>query len=151
MKKILISACLVGDKVRYDGGHNLSPYIDELMEYFDLVPFCPEVEGGLKIPRLKSEIRFGRVINEKEKEVTKYFKKGAELALNLCRYLDIEIAILKENSPSCGLYHIYNGYFENHLIKGSGFTTTLLKQNGIRVLNENEIPLLIEELKNQSL
>ncbi|MDY0100484.1 MAG: DUF523 domain-containing protein [Bacilli bacterium] len=151
MKKILISACLVGDKVRYDGGHNLSPYINELMNYFELVPFCPEVEGGLKIPRLRSEIRYGRVINEKGKEVTKYFKKGAELALNLCKYLHIDLAILKENSPSCGVHYIYNGFFENHLIKGSGLTSTLLKQNGIRVLSQNEIPLLLEELKKENI
>lgn len=149
MKKVLISACLVGDRVRYDGKHSLSPYIEQLMKHYELVPFCPEVEGGLKVPRLKSEIRYGRVLNEKGKEVTRYFKKGAELALNICKYLHIDLAILKENSPSCGVHYIYNGFFENHLIKGSGITTTLLRQNNIRVISENEIPDLLKELEEK--
>ena len=87
MEKILISACLVGDKVRYDGKGQYHPLIKELLEKYELVPFCPEVEGGLPTPRIPSEIYKGRVINKEGKDVTKQFKEGAELALNICKYL----------------------------------------------------------------
>lgn len=145
MEKILISACLVGDNVRYDGKNNKSPLIDKLLERYELVPFCPEVEGGLSIPRDKSERLNDKVISEKKKDVTKQFAFGAEMAYNICLYLGIKVAILKESSPSCGVHEIYNGYFENRKIKGKGFTTQLLENKGIRVISENEIEDFLNE------
>ncbi|MCD8204596.1 MAG: DUF523 domain-containing protein [Coprobacillus sp.] len=142
-EKILISACLVGDNVKYNGGNNLSPYLERLCEIYDLVPFCPEVEGGLPVPRDPSEIKGNRVVTSKGKDVTKYFNKGAELALNICKYLGITKAILKENSPSCGVHYVYDGSFKRKKIKGSGITTSLLIDNGIRVYSEEEIEELL--------
>ncbi len=142
-EKILISACLVGDNVKYNGGNNLSPYLEKLCEIYDLVPFCPEVEGGLTTPRDPSEIKENRVVTKKGKDVTKYYNKGAELALNICKYLGITKAVLKENSPSCGVHYIYDGSFKNKKIKGSGVTTSLLTNNGIRVYSEEEIEDLL--------
>ncbi|MDY0345341.1 MAG: DUF523 domain-containing protein [Bacilli bacterium] len=149
MKKVLISACLIGDKVRYDGKDNLSPYIEQLMQLFELIPFCPEVEGGLSIPRIPSEIRKGRVYNQERKEVTKYFLLGANKALNICRYLQIELAILKEDSPSCGVKSVYDGTFNRRKIAGQGITTALLRRNGIEVISEHDIPALLEKLTNK--
>lgn len=143
MEKILISACLVGDKVRYDGKSQYHPLIKELLQKYELVPFCPEVEGGLKIPREKSEIVKDKVVSEKGTDVTQNFKKGANLALQICKYLDIKIAILKDNSPSCGSTQIHSGKFDGRLIKGKGITTTLLEQSGIKVYTENEIEKLL--------
>ena len=100
MKKILISACLVGDKTKYDGKSNCTPKIKDLLEKYELVPFCPEVEGGLRIPRTPSERKDGKVISKGGKDVTRQFELGAQKALNICKYLGIEIAILKERSPS---------------------------------------------------
>ena len=145
MEKILISACLVGDNVRYDGKNNKSPLIDKLLERYELVPFCPEVEGGLSIPRDKSERLNDKVFSEKKKDVTKQFAFGAEMAYNICLYLGIKVAILKESSPSCGVHEIYNGYFENRKIKGKGFTTQLLENKGIRVISKNEIEDFLNE------
>ena len=145
MEKILISACLVGDNVRYDGKNNKSSLIDKLLERYELVPFCPEVEGGLSIPRDKSERLNDKVFSEKKKDVTKQFAFGAEMAYNICLYLGIKVAILKESSPSCGVHEIYNGYFENRKIKGKGFTTQLLENKGIRVISENEIEDFLNE------
>ena len=145
MEKILISACLVGDKTRFDGHSNYTPLIEELLEKYELVPFCPEVEGGLKTPRDPSEIKRGKVISSKGRDVTKQFNLGAEKALNICKYLNIKIAILKESSPSCGVYEIHDGNFTNRKIKGEGITTTLLKQHGIRVISEKEIEELLKE------
>ena len=145
MEKILISACLVGDKVRYDGKGQYHPLIKELLEKYELVPFCPEVEGGLPTPRVPSEIRKDRVINKEGKDVTAQFRNGAELALNICRYLDIKIAILKDGSPSCGSTEIHNGLFDGRMIKGKGITTMMLEQSGITVYTEKDIEKLLEK------
>ena len=144
MEKILISACLVGDKVRYDGKSQYHPLVKDLLEQYELVPFCPEVEGGLKTPRVPSEIKKDKVINKEGKDVTRQFHEGAELALNICKYLHINIAILKDGSPSCGSTEIHNGNFDGRMIKGKGITAKLLEQNGIKVYTENEIEALLK-------
>ena len=147
MEKILISACLIGDKCKYNGESNAldSSLINALLEKYELVPFCPEVGGGLPTPRVPSERREDRVVNKNNKDVTKNFLIGAERALDLCLYLNIKVAILKDNSPSCGSTRIYNGRFENRLIKGEGVTTELLRRKGIRIISENEIEELLKE------
>lgn len=145
MKKILISACLAGDKTRYDGKSSYNPLVKQLMEKYELVPFCPEVEGGLPIPRKPSEIVKDKVKMEDGKDVTKAFTKGAELAWNICNYLGIEIAILKDGSPSCGVNNIHNGKFDGKMIKGKGITTAYLISKGIRVISEEEIESFLEE------
>ena len=122
MEKILISACLVGDKVKYDGHSNYNEKIKLLLEKYELVPFCPEVEGGLTTPRKPSERVKDRVKMVDGKDVTRNFMSGADLALNICLYLGIKVAILKENSPSCGSHKIYDGTFSKKLIDGEGVT-----------------------------
>lgn len=139
MEKILVSACLLGDKVRYDGKGNYHPNIKYILENFDVIPFCPEVEGGLPIPRIPSEIKGNDVINKEGKNVTRNFVEGANKALNIVSYFHITTAILKENSPSCGVHKIHDGNFTNKLIDGEGITTKLLKQHGVNVINEEEI------------
>ena len=143
MEKILISACLIGDKTRYDGHSNYSPLIKELLEKYELVPFCSEVEGGLPVPRKPSERKGDKVFNIEGKDVTKNYLKGAELALNICKYLDIKIAILKDGSPACGVHQIHDGNFSGRKIKGMGVTASLLAKNGIKVLSEDEIESLL--------
>lgn len=143
MKKILISACLVGDKTKYDGKSNYTPKVKELLERYELIPFCPEVEGGLPTPRTPSERKDGKVITKGGKDVTRQYMSGAEKALNICKYLGIEVVILKENSPSCGVNNIYDGSHTGKLIPGMGVTTELLREHGIRVINENQIDELL--------
>ncbi len=145
MKKILISACLVGDKTRYDEKSNYNPLVKTLMERYELVPFCPEVEGGLSTPREPSEIVKDKVFMKDGKNVTRNFMKGAELAWNICNYLGIDIAILKDGSPSCGVHEVYNGKFENKKIKGKGITTAYLMSKGVRVISENELEDFVKE------
>ena len=144
MERILISACLVGDNVKYDGGNNKNPLIIKLLEKYELVPFCPEVEGGLPIPRHPCEQRGEQVINDLDEDKTDEFNRGADLALNICLYLKITKAILKERSPSCGVHSIYDGTFSHKVIPGSGVTATLLKRKGITVYSEDEIPNLLD-------
>ena len=144
MERILISACLVGDNVKYDGGNNKNPLISKLLEKYELVPFCPEVEGGLPIPRHSCEKRGEQVVNDIDEDVTDEFNRGADLALNICLYLKITKAILKERSPSCGVHSIYDGTFSHKVIPGSGVTAALLKRKGIEVYSEDEIPMLLD-------
>ena len=143
MEKILISACLVGDKVKYNGGDNLSPKIEALLEKYELIPFCPEVEGGLSIPRHPCEQIDEKVVNDLGEDVTEEFQRGAELAFNICLYLKIKKAILKERSPSCGVHQIYDGTFSHKTIPGMGVTAAYLKRKGIAVYNEDEIDSLL--------
>lgn len=143
MEKILISRCLVGDNVKYNGGNNLHPLIEKLKEKYDLVIFCPEVEGGLPTPRNPSERIGEKVLMNSGKDVTKNYSDGAHKALAICKYLDINLAILKERSPSCGVKQIYDGTFSNTLIDGQGYTTELLTKNGIKVISEDDINTLL--------
>ena len=143
MQKILVSACLVGEKTNYKGQGNYTPEIEQLKEKYDLVLFCPEVEGGLPTPREPSEIKGSQVIHKSGKNVTREFEKGANKALALCKYLGITKAVLKENSPSCGTHMIHNGFFMDRLIPGMGVTARVLKEHGIEVYSEKEIDKLI--------
>lgn len=143
MEKILISACLIGDKTRYDGRSNYNPLIKDLLEKYELVPFCSEVEGGLSVPRKPSEIVKDKVMSIDGKDVTKNYQNGAEKALNICKYLDIKIAILKDGSPACGVHEIHDGKFSGKKIKGMGITASLLARNGIKVISEAEIETLL--------
>ena len=143
MERILISACLVGDNVKYDGGNNKNPLIEKLLEKYELVPFCPEVEGGLPIPRHPCEQKGEEVVNDLGENVTDEFYKGADLAYNICMFLKIKIAILKERSPSCGVHSVYDGTFSHTVVPGSGVTAALLKRKGITVYSEDEIPKLL--------
>lgn len=143
MEKILISACLVGDNCKYNGGNNLNPHIEKLLEKYELIPFCPEVEGGLNIPRNPSEIKGNSVFMDNGNDVTENFNKGAKKALMLCLYLKIKKAVLKERSPSCGTHQIHDGSFSNKLINGMGVSAKLLKDNGIEVYSEEELDKLL--------
>lgn len=143
MEKILISACLVGDNVKYNGGNNLTPKLDALLEKYELIPFCPEVEGGLSIPRSPAERIGERVINRDGEDVTDCYLKGAELAFNICLFLKIKKVILKEKSPSCGSKTIYDGTFSHKEIPGNGVTAEYLKEKGIEVYSEDDIDSLL--------
>ena len=147
MEKILISACLIGDKCKYDGKSNYTPLIEELLKHYELVPFCPEVEGGLETPRNPSERIGNQVRMGNGRSVTHQFYKGADLAVNICLYLGIKVAILKETSPSCGVHEIYDGTFSHKKIKGQGVTAETLTKKGIRVISENEIEEFLNEEK----
>ena len=119
MEKILVSACLLGQKCRYDGKDNELDYFRLLNEHFDLVPFCPEMVGGLPCPRPRSEIKGSQVVNEHGKLVTREFEKGASKALEVCSFLGISRAILKEDSPSCGTHFVYDGFFRKKKAAGN--------------------------------
>ena len=140
-KKVIISACLIGVNCKYSGGNNKLPdeKLDLLLEKYELIPVCPESDGGLPTPRTPSERMGDKVMSRDGRDVTAEFKKGAEHALRLAKEHGAELAILKEDSPSCGSGIIYDGTFTGTLVPGFGVTAELLKDNGITIIGESQI------------
>ncbi|WP_199178766.1 DUF523 domain-containing protein [Enterovibrio norvegicus] len=156
MEKVLISACLLGQNVRYDG-NNLgldSLSFQRLSELVEFVAICPEVSGGLPTPRTPAEIIQGvgldvieqriQVITQTGEDVTDAFILGAQNALDLCKRNNIRAAVLTDSSPSCGSSKIYNGEFDGEKVAGHGVTTALLRQHGIAVFSQFELENIIE-------
>ena len=145
MKKLLISACLLGVPCRYDGRARLCAAAQALAGHYTLVPVCPEVLGGLSTPRPPAEIRGGRLVTENGGDVTEAYRRGAETALRIARENGCIAAVLKERSPSCGKGRIYDGSFTGTLTGGDGVTARLLTENGIPVFGESETGRLLQE------
>ena len=135
--RILVSACLLGQACRYDGKSRVNEAVLALATRHQLVPFCPEIYGGLPTPRPAAERRGDRVINHLGQDVTENYRRGAEAALDLYRTLDCDCALLKERSPSCGSGEIYDGTFTGALTPGDGVTAQLFREKGIRVYGES--------------
>ncbi|WP_371376466.1 DUF523 domain-containing protein [Thalassotalea aquiviva] len=150
MEKILISSCLLGNKVRYDGEAKAiaHPQITQWHQQNRFVVLCPEVAGGLSIPRARAEQYKDQVFDEFGHDVTKAFIQGANKALALCQQHQIKFALLKEFSPSCGANFVYDGSFSGQKIEGMGVTATLLLQHQIQVFSELQIEQLQQALKS---
>lgn len=150
--KILISACFLGERVRYNG--IVKPLVSKLLQQWQqqgrLFSICPEVISGLPVPRSPAEINqiTKQVITIDSVDVTKQFTYGAMQALLLCRLHNIKFALLKESSPSCGSNTIYDGKFNQKKISGEGVTTKLLREHGIKVFCENTIEVLAERIND---
>ncbi|MDI2592592.1 DUF523 domain-containing protein [Pseudomonas sp. 681] len=151
MHKILISRCLLGHRVRYDGGAS-GPF-DQLQQWIEegrVVPLCPEVAGGLPTPRAAAEIPGGQgtevldgrqpVMTTEGEDVSAEFLSGAYQALELVQKHGIRVAVLKANSPSCGNLLTYDGTFSGVKVSGEGVTAALLKRHGVLVFSELELP-----------
>ena len=134
--KIMVSACLLGDNVKYNGGNNRNEELINFLKDYEIIKVCPECLGGLTIPRDPSEIINNKVITENGLDVTNEFMLGATKTLEIAKANNVKIAILKKNSPSCGSNTIYDGTFSHNIISGDGITAKLLKENGIIVFNE---------------
>ncbi|MGI5207965.1 DUF523 domain-containing protein [Spirillospora sp. CA-108201] len=154
MERILVSSCLAGRPVRYDGA--AKPMAGGPFERWRaegrLVPFCPEVSGGLPVPRPPAEIVGGdggdvldgsaRILTGDGADVTREFLRGARLALETARRAGVRVALLKEGSPSCGGRRVYDGTFTGTPVPGSGVTTALLRRSGVHVFGEDELDAL---------
>lgn len=143
MENVLVSACLLGIGCRYDGKHKANSEVLKLGEKYNLIPVCPEIYGGLPTPRVPSERIGDKVMMKNGNDVTENYQRGAREALELCRIYNIKTAVLKERSPSCGKGEIYDGTFSGTLTERDGVTSELLGANGIRVLGESEINILL--------
>ena len=150
LPKVLVSACLLGQPVRYDGRASGHP---DLLQRWQaegrVVPLCPEVAGGLPTPRPAAEIPGGQgglvldgqaqVRTANGEDVSAAFMAGAQLALELVRRHGIRVAVLKSGSPSCGSRQTYDGTFTGVKVAGEGVTTALLRREGVQVFSELEL------------
>ncbi|EHU2107745.1 DUF523 domain-containing protein [Acinetobacter baumannii] len=146
---LLISACLIGEPVRYDGRSCLHTKLKQLFLNKKAHALCPELLGGFTTPRLPAEIVGGtgqdvldgkaKILDSSGLDVTELYLKGAYRTLDIARQIQATCVVLKENSPSCGSQKIYNGTFQGEKITGVGITTALLQRHGFEVISENEI------------
>lgn len=137
--KIMVSACLLGRKCKYNGGDNFSRKVLAFTEGHEVIAVCPEIEGGLPVPRFPAEIVGGKVINTAGESVDDRFRAGAAACLELAKKEKIDLAVLQSRSPSCGVNQIYDGTFSGKLIEGSGVFASLLRENGFSVLDAEDL------------
>ena len=137
--KIVVSACLLGENCKYSGGNNRSEALLALLEGHEVIPVCPEVLGGLRVPRVPAEIVDGVVINRDGISVDAEFRRGAAEALEICRREKPDLVILQPRSPSCGVGSVYDGTFSGKLVPGNGIFAALAAESGFRVESAEEI------------
>ena len=135
----IVSSCLCGEKTRYDGKIIINEKMKKLVDDNKALMVCPEILGGMSVPRLPCEIQNGRVMNISSDDKTNQYVEGAIKVLDLAKKYGIKKAILKEKSPSCGSSCIYDGTFTKKLIPGQGITTRLLRLNDIEVISDEDI------------
>lgn len=146
---ILISACLIGNHCRYDGGgFDRYPDLARLVEEGKAVPVCPEQLGGLPTPRPPAELQGGdgkdvlagkaRITREDGQDVTEAFLAGARETVEIARRYGATSAILKARSPSCGGKQVYDGSFSGALKPGQGLTAAMLEAEGLALYDEDD-------------
>ena len=138
MEKILVSACLLGVKCRYDGKTKPVQAVIDLSKKYELIPVCAEVLGGLPTPRIGAEIVGNKVLRADGIDVTENYHNGAKRVLEIARENGCKIAILKSKSPSCGKNGVYDGTFTRTLVNKNGILSDLLIKNDILVFDETE-------------
>ncbi len=148
-RRLIVSACLLGVKCNYKGAAS-ADFLREPLLYtggFEVIPVCPEQLGGLPTPRIPSELlstaaevlrEGGKVMAKDGRDVTLNFLAGAAETLRLAKILEVEMAVLKSRSPSCGSRCVYDGTFSGKLIDGRGVTAQALYENNVRVIDEDE-------------
>ncbi|MBT8767800.1 DUF523 domain-containing protein [Metapseudomonas boanensis] len=157
MQKILVSRCLLGQRVRYDGGtHGPFGPLERWQAEGRIVPLCPEVAGGLPTPRAPAEIPSGQgarvlegelpVMTDDGQDVTAEFVAGARIALDLVATHGIRMAVLKARSPSCGNRENYDGSFSGTRVAGEGVTAAALRSAGVEVFSEEELDEAVARL-----
>lgn len=139
--KVLVSACLLGENCKYSGGNNLDPRVAEWLKKggHEAVPVCPEMLGGLPVPRTPAEIVDGVVRTKDGRSVDAEFRRGAALALETALREGAQAAVLQPRSPSCGARQVYDGTFSGRKVPGMGVFARLLAENGFRVLEPEDL------------
>lgn len=138
-ENIAVSACLLGDNCKYNGKNNYNEEVIKAIANKKVIKICPELLTGLPIPRNPVEISNNRVISKDGKDLTEIFYQGVDKAWEILKDKNIDLAILKANSPSCGSGKIYDGTFSHKLINGYGIFAKLLSDKGILVISEQDL------------
>ena len=137
--KIIVSACLLGENCKYNGGNNYCPKVAKFLEGHTVIPVCPELEAGLGCPRVPMEIVNGRLINKDGQVVDGQVRAAIDAILQRLSGEAVDCAVLKSRSPTCGVRQVYDGTFSGKLIPGAGVLTQALQQAGIRVIDSEEV------------
>ncbi len=136
--KLAVSKCLLGHNCKYNGSNNLKDKIKELEKDNEIIVICPEVFGGLPVPRIPFELINDRAINKEGVDVTDKVLDGCKIALKMIIDNNVNEVILKESSPTCGVHFIYDGTFSHTKIKGCGLLTRMLKEKNIKVKSDED-------------
>jgi uncharacterized protein YbbK (DUF523 family) len=139
MEKLLVSACLLGCRCRYDGGCCRDERVLALREKYELIPVCPEQMGGLPTPRVPSEIADGVVTARDGRNVDREFRLGAAKCLEIALREQPDLIVLQSRSPSCGVKQRYDGTFTGKLIDAPGVTAELLMKNGFHCVDVEDL------------
>lgn len=137
--KIMVSACLLGENCKYNGGNNYNEKVMEYIKGHEVISVCPEVLGGLPTPRIPSEIVNGIVTARDGRNVDSEFRLGADIALKKALEENVDLVILQSRSPSCGAKQIYDGSFSGNKINGQGIFAKLLMENNFRVVDVEDL------------
>ena len=137
--KILMSACLLGRNCKYNGGNNFDPKAAAFVEGREVIPVCPEELAGLGIPRIPMEIVNGVLINRDGQNIDAQVRKAVAEILTQIAGEEIECAILKSRSPTCGVKEVYDGTFSGTRITGMGVLAQALKEAGYRVIDVEDL------------
>ncbi len=137
--KILVSACLLGENCKYNGGNNYSKAVEKYLKGKEVIPVCPEVLAGLGIPRTPIEIVNGVLKDRNGNNMDKALRSGVKKTMEAIEKEKISCAILQSRSPTCGVNQVYDGSFTGRLIAGSGVLAQALKQAGYQVIDAEDI------------
>lgn len=138
--KILVSACLLGENCKYNGGNNYRPAVAEFVRDREVLPVCPERMAGLGCPRTPIEIVDGVLMDREGNNVDGALRSAVAQALEEIRKEKIACAVLQSRSPTCGVNQVYDGSFSGKLIPGSGVFAQALKEAGYRVIDAEDVP-----------
>ena len=139
MSKIIVSACLLGENCKYNGGNNYDPKVLRFVQGREVIPVCPEVLAGLGIPRTPIEIKAGVVTRRDGVVVDAAIREAVAKILDQIRDEDIECAILKARSPTCGVHQVYDGTFSGKLVDGAGVLAQALLEAGYTIMDNEDL------------
>ena len=137
--KILVSACLLGENCKYNGGNNYSVAVAEFLKEWEILSICPEMMAGMGCPRTPIEIRNGVLVDKDGNNVDAALRAAIAQTLKRIRNEGIECAILQSRSPTCGVKEVYDGSFSGKLIPGSGVLAQALRAEGYQIIDAEDI------------
>lgn len=137
--KVLVSACLLGENCKYNGGNNYSSAVEEFVRDKAVLPICPELMAGMGCPRTPIEIVDGVMMDRDGKNVDAAMRAAVEMAMKQISSEEIQCAVLQSRSPTCGVNQVYDGSFSGKLIPGTGIFAQALKDVGYRVIDVEDI------------
>ena len=137
---ILVSACLLGENCKYNGGNNRSERVLRYVDGHEVIPVCPEMLGGLLCPRKPVEWVGERVLTRDGDDCTEAFRLGVQRTMEIIAGRKIDLAILQSRSPTCGVKQIYDGSFSGMKIDGQGALARALAERGVPLMDAEDVP-----------